>query len=103
MRFPNIRAVAAVLRLVNRGPSTTEPGVDDSFIDVRLQVYDDGSWMVRHGDPQYDQDHRGFWGTGSVPGDGKRFRSKELARELLEQAKRHAADNQADGKGELSP
>ena len=101
MKFPSIHAVAAVLREINRWPGGTEPGVEDSFIDVRLQVYDNGSWAVRNGDPQYDLDHRGFWGTGSVPGDGRRFRSKELARELLEQAKEHAAENAADAKANL--
>jgi hypothetical protein len=92
VKFPSIRTVAAVLRLVNREPSTTEPGVEESFLDVRLQVYEDGSWSLRHGDPQYDLDHRGFWGAGSVPGDGRRFSSEDIARELIEQAKAHAAD-----------
>ena len=96
MKFPSIRSVAAVLREINRWDSYTEPGVEDSFIDVRLQVYDNGSWAVRHGDPQYDLDHRGFWGAGSVPGDCRRFRSEDVARELLSQAKEHAAENAAD-------
>jgi len=77
LRFPSIVDVASALRDVN-------DFVDDDC-DVRLQVYPDGQWAVRFGLSDYDQDHHGYWGASSVP--GKRFNSKDIARELLEQAK----------------
>ena len=36
------------------------------YIDVRLQVHD--GWALRTGPSDYDQDHRGYWGVGSVVG-----------------------------------
>lgn len=89
MKFPTIKEVALELRQINcnvEGPC-----------DVRLQIYLDGQWRVRWGDVQYDQDHRGFWGFGSVPGVGKktvhRFRSRELARALLEECREAHAES----------
>ena len=83
MRFPSINDVAKELRDINAN-------VEDEC-DVRLQVYDDGAWIVHSGLSDYDQDHRGFWGASNVPGvQGgvvKRFSSTEVARDLLEQVK----------------
>lgn len=79
MRFPSIRRVAYELRLIN----TNVQGE----CDVRLQVYPDGEWAVRYGLSDYDQDHRGYWGASSVPGNKKRFNSYEIAKDLLSQAK----------------
>ena len=83
MRFPSIRDVAKALRAVNR--------TAEGECDVRLQVYDDGSWSVRFGDSSYDQDHRGFWGSSGVPGDGRRFDSRAIAKDLVEQVREQAA------------
>lgn len=60
-------------------------------VDVRLQVYESGEWALRFGDPQYDQDHRGFWGSGVLAGDedGEGYLGWEisqLAADLIDQA-----------------
>lgn len=55
-------------------------------IDVRLQVYADGRWALRTGDSSYDQDHRGYWGAGSVSPDMKKSDVRSLAKELIEEA-----------------
>lgn len=87
MRFPKIADVAAELRNVNRNDAYTEPGVDEPFIDVRLQVWPDGDWAVHWGDSQYDQDHRGYWAASSVPGNNRRFNSMDLAREMIDEVR----------------
>jgi hypothetical protein len=43
----------------------TMPG-DAVAVDVRLQIDPDGDWNVLWGDSQYDTDHRGYWGFGSI-------------------------------------
>lgn len=85
MRWPSIADVASELRVVN--DERLEPDDMGEGIDVRLQVYEDGRWAVRSGDPSYDTDHHGYWGASSVPGDGRRFNARETARDLIEQAK----------------
>jgi hypothetical protein len=95
MRFPKIDDVATELRAINKQQSA--PDGDDGGIDVRLQVYPDGDWAVRWGSSDYDQDHRGYWGASSVPGDNRRFDSKDLARDLIDQAKEHFAQGDDDG------
>jgi hypothetical protein len=87
MRFPNIAEVAAELRLLNYHI--------EGECDVRLQVYLDGQWAVRWGDSQYDWDHRGSWGCGTIPGSGKRFGSRRLAKDLIEQAREARAYQEA--------
>ncbi|KKL18918.1 hypothetical protein LCGC14_2470740, partial [marine sediment metagenome] len=93
MRFPKINDVASELRDINKGD--LEPEDADEGIDVRLQVYSNGSWAVRWGSSDYDQDHSGFWGASSVPGNNRRFDSKEIARDLIDQAR----DAFAEGAG----
>jgi len=87
MHFPSIKDVASVLAVINRGTES----VESDPIDVRLQVYDNGTWAVRTGDPQYDLDHSGYWGASSLPGvyEGKvrRCNTRDVARDLLEQCR----------------
>lgn len=89
-KWPSIKDVAEALRELNANI--------DGQCDVRLQVYetlpkDEGQpvWIIRYGSPDYDQDHRGFWGASSIPGvqngHARRFNSTDVARDLLEQAK----------------
>jgi len=80
MRLPSRHDVAAELRAVNAEAF-------DGECDVRLQVYENGGWAVRFGDPGYDQDHHGYWGSDVVPGRGKRFNSTAMAQDLLDQVK----------------
>ena len=91
MRFPSIKDVASELRLINANV--------EGECDVRLQVYEDGKWVVRSGLSDYDQDHQGYWGASMVPGyvntvSGRwRFNSTTIARDLLSQAKEHRSQN----------
>jgi len=90
LRFPRIRDVARELLAINREIEGAPEDADNGGgVDVRLCVQDDGSWLVLFGDASYDQDHRGYWGASSVPGSKngrpKRFRSRDIARSLLDQ------------------
>jgi hypothetical protein len=89
MRFPSINDVSAELRRINKQESAEDD--DDGGIDVRLQVMPDSTWTVNWGLSDYDQDHHGYWGSSSVPGDNRRFDSKDIARDLIEQAREHKA------------
>jgi len=53
----------------------------EGWIDVRLRVFD-GEIEVKIGDAQYDQDHKGFWSSGSL-----RAFDQETKGELLETAR----------------
>jgi hypothetical protein len=62
------------------------PGCDEPSIDVRLQVYPDGSFAFHSGDSSYDQDHRGAWGASCVGPDDDERTLIETARDLVSQA-----------------
>ena len=98
MRFPSIHHVAMALREINGdvgvGEGPDEFG-DFEQCDVRLQVYNDGTWAIRVGSSDYDQDHHGYWGASCVPGGRKRFQSRDVARDLIDQAR----DAHAQGAG----
>ena len=67
---------------------------DTEDMEVRLQVYEDGSWTLRTGDSSYDQDHRGFWGASCVaPGDSVKF-LRRIAKDLIDQAADSAAQSE---------
>lgn len=78
----------------------TEPGCDTPAIDVRLQVYFDGSWCYHTGDVSYDQDHRGCWGCGSVSPDDNAgdltWLAKRLINECAEAAVMHGANEELE-------
>jgi len=59
----------------------TEVGSDDPSIDIRLQWHDD-QWQVHLGSSDYDQNHKGFWGSSSVTPDTK---VDELLETLIDQ------------------
>ncbi len=74
----------------------------EARIDVRLQVYPSdlgGTWAIRWGLSDYDQDHRGAWGASCVSLEDDAEALEETARDLLEQA-RDAAAEQAIACGE---
>lgn len=77
MKMPSIKSVQ---RNLQQFKNEMEAGND---CEVRLQVLDesDGVWELHYGDPQYDQDHRGFWGVGNID---KSTNCRELAKQLIE-------------------
>lgn len=78
VRFPSIKDVASCLTEHKRYLEGTED------MDVRLQVYESGTWIIRSGSARLDQDHNGFWGAGTLD-RGTNCRS--LAKDLIEEAK----------------
>jgi hypothetical protein len=84
VKFPSIQDVASALRSQKHW---CEKG-DEGGIDVRLQVWESGSWTVHTGDSSYDQDHNGYWGSGYLT---RSTNCRQLAYEMLEEAKDHAA------------
>lgn len=91
MRLPYIKDVVASLLDVDQF-------VDDDC-DVRLQVYLDGDWALRWGDPSYDLDHRGYWGVASVPGGGRltKKEARNIAIDLRKQVAEHASQCGEEG------
>ena len=82
--FPTVAEVASALENVKMWLSDVEPDEEgDAYIDVRLQVTEDGGWDVLSGDASYDNDHNGFWGSGSV---SEGTDCEELAAELIDEA-----------------
>jgi len=67
---------------------TGEVDTENHGIEVRLQVVDD-TYHVLSGDPQYDTDHRGFWGCAFIPVVRTEQKLKEIARELIDDACEH--------------
>jgi hypothetical protein len=86
LRVPSVAEVAEELRVVRHQFEDDPNFQDDEPLDVRLQVYEDGEWAVHFGDPQYDTDHRGYWGAGSIaPYSATAADLREVARELIDE------------------
>ncbi len=64
---------------------------EHEYADVRLQVHADGRFSVHTGSSDYDQDHRGAWGSGSIPLTAD-FDSMALAKKLWNEAADMAVD-----------
>ena len=71
-----------------------DPGDDDACGEVRLQ-YHDGLFYLRTGDPQYDQDGRGFWGCGMVGANMTDDELRDVAIALVDDCADHYAECQA--------
>ena len=69
---------------------------DDEGLDVRLNVQEGSGWCVNIGSSDYDQDHRGFWGAGSLGADCSRGACEDLAADLLEQVAEDIATREAE-------
>lgn len=87
---PTVEAVTSALRDV-RDYLRRERMAD---ADVRLQVHD--GWTVHYGDSQFDQDHRGLWGAGSVSARDSLATLRETASGLVS----GALDAWHEGNGE---
>ena len=90
MRFPSIKTISKYLSEINK---EIEIGENEEYVDIRLQVSEAGKWTIHVGDSSYDQDHRGYWGCSSL--DGKRFRSREMSKDLINQVKEDYYSSQA--------
>jgi hypothetical protein len=53
--------------------------------EVRLQVYENGNWKVRYGDPSFDVDHLGYWGCSLVSTKDTKSDLTKTAVYLIEQ------------------
>lgn len=88
--FPSIRRLTEALGDVSREMDTPTPpdpdGFDQQGLEVRLQVVD-GSWQLHTGDPQYDTDYRGVWGAGALTGRESVRETRDLAKQLIEEAR----------------
>ena len=88
--LPSIANVRAALRsnwkYLRRNfsrPEFAEKGEDFAGQDVRLQVLENGDWAVHVCSPDYDQDHRGYWGASLLSYDRQNL--TDLARDLIGQ------------------
>lgn len=96
VRFPSVVSIRIAIANVWRdlrkiGRNECVRSEDDAGIDVRLQVHENGNWIVRVGSADYDSDHRGFWGASFVPYE--RTNLTDIARDLIEQAKEHCVSS----------
>ena len=67
---------------------------EDEGIEVRLQYIPGEGWEVHHGDPSYDLDHRGYWGSGWIEGSMMDMvYLEEVAQDLLAQVEDMEADH----------
>jgi hypothetical protein len=83
MKFPSIKDVATILKELNNTMDSTS----EEALDIRLHVWEDGTWTIHTGDSQYDQDHRGFWGSSSLMGKCNWVSIRDIARDLLDQVR----------------
>ena len=90
VRLPSIANVRAKLfanwRYLRRNFSRSEfevTGEDFAGQDVRLQVLENGDWAVHVCSPDYDQDHRGYWGASCLSYDRQNL--TDLAKDLIDQ------------------
>jgi hypothetical protein len=82
--FPTVDQIRFELqRLAKRIDWSDFEDPDDAYCEVRLRVWEAG-WQVLWGDPCYDTDHRGYWGSDVLCEDSL---FHEVAADLIEQAK----------------
>ena len=106
------RSLAASLREV-RDEFKNDPDGDlasEDGLDVRLQIQEPGPpvlWCLHYGSSDYDQDHRGYWGSSSLGADTTDEECLAIANELVDQAEESFAESRsglgaADTDGELA-
>lgn len=98
--FDDIKSVRDSLHVEDFAPEGADASFDvdmgEEWCDVRLnvQVADDAEsyvYSVLSGDSSFDQDHRGFWGSGCIRPDSDDVQLTETARELVDQVLEHVA------------
>jgi hypothetical protein len=87
MEWPTVEEVAERLSDIVCGLDADDEEGD--AVEVRLQVMDGGAWSIHTGDPSYDTDHRGFWGSAYLDAEED---VREVASDLISQARDHCAE-----------
>ncbi len=64
-----------------------------STIEVRLQVTED-DWEVHHGDPGYDLDHEGHWGSTTIASTDDDSLLEQAAEQLVMQVEESLAEDE---------
>lgn len=88
MTLPTTDEVAEQLKHVQRMLTP-----DDGECAVRLQVYQNGAWLVRFGDASYDTDHHGWWGAGAISLTDTTEELRWCAEDLVEQVEEMEAQD----------
>ena len=86
LRTPNRRWVAEELAEAKKFYWDSLEGAKE--IEVRLQVMEDGRWDLHFGPGDYDQDHRGFWGSACL---SRKTNCLDMAGVLVEEVAENAA------------
>jgi hypothetical protein len=91
--FPTREELAREIRaLVKHLAADGIQSTDEDPIELRLQIYPNGRWALRWGAPDYDPDHKGWWGSSFLPPPSAlRGDFYAVAAELLDQAAEQAA------------
>lgn len=93
MLFPTVSELIRALRPVKmdakqlEAEATSDTKPENLYIEVRLQVHDEGGWALHTGSAQYDDDHTGFWGEDYI---GPESDLREVAKGLIQEVKDHA-------------
>lgn len=75
----------------------------DAPVDVRLRVFD-GQVSLHFGDAQYDTDHRGYWGAGTVSSKMTTHDAEFVASDMIDQIlEQEMQDAESKSDGEASP
>lgn len=53
-------------------------------IEVRVQIFPDGSYEFHSGDPQYDTNHQGYWGYSDISPNTDNL--TDVAEDMIEEA-----------------
>lgn len=68
---------------------------EEPWLDIRLRLDRSGSYDILTGDPCYDTDHRGFWGSGSISRGSDEVELIALSRSLVDEALGQAHEDDA--------
>ena len=88
---PSVADVRLELDAVHLDATEADPALES--VDVRLQGYPDGQWVVRWGDASFDLDHRGYWGASELPLKMSQEDIDSVARELVSQVEDAIAED----------
>jgi hypothetical protein len=91
--FPTL--IADILTLsADVEPEMVDPGCDEPTIDCRLNYQPGRGFAFLTGNSQYDQDHRGFWGSSCVGANEDEESARDIASDLFDQVVEHVAQSE---------